>query len=164
VGFREGLAFLSSRKQQGKHMHERLNGFPIVIEISVAWGEMDSFQHVNNIVYLRYFESARIAYFERLGIFPRRPDSPLGVILASISCSFKFPLTYPDMVWAGARVTAIGADRVTMQHLVVSQRHARVAAEGEGVVVSYDYGASRKAPLPDDVRRQITALEGMGEG
>jgi acyl-CoA thioester hydrolase len=142
-------------------MHERLNGFPVVIEIPVAWGEMDSFQHVNNIVYLRYFESARIAYFERLGIFPRQPDAPLGVILASISCSFKFPLTYPDTVWAGTRVFVIGADRVTMQHRVVSQRHGRVAAEGEGVVVSYDYQALRKTPLPEAVRRQIALIEGL---
>jgi acyl-CoA thioester hydrolase len=140
-------------------MHERLATFPVVVEIPVAWGEMDSFQHVNNIVYFRYFESARVAYFERLGLFPRVPDTPVGIILASVGCAFKFPLTYPDTVWAAARVTAIGEDRLAMQHIVVSQRHGRVAAEGEGVVVSYDYEALRKAPVPDEVRRKIEALE-----
>ena len=49
-------------------MDELLAHCPVVIEVPVAWGEMDSFQHVNNIVYLRYFESARIAYFERLSL------------------------------------------------------------------------------------------------
>jgi acyl-CoA thioester hydrolase len=43
-----------------------IDGYPVVIEIPIAWGEMDAFQHVNNIFYFRYFESARIAYFGRL--------------------------------------------------------------------------------------------------
>ncbi len=46
---------------------ERLEGFPVVVEIPVLWGDMDAFQHVNNVTYFRYFESARIAYFERIG-------------------------------------------------------------------------------------------------
>ena len=49
-------------------MHDPLAGYPVIIEIPVAWGEMDAFQHVNNIVYFRYFESARITYFERTGL------------------------------------------------------------------------------------------------
>jgi acyl-CoA thioester hydrolase len=143
-------------------MHEKLAGYPVVIEIPVAWGEMDAFQHVNNIVYLRYFESARVAYFTRVGLFPRLPERPIGAILASVQCAFKFPLTYPDTVWAGSRVTEIGEDRFTMRHVVVSQRHGRLAAEGEGVVVSYDYAAGRKAPLPEEMRRKIAEIEGAG--
>jgi acyl-CoA thioester hydrolase len=49
-------------------MQDLLAEYPLVIEIPVAWGEMDAFQHVNNIVYLRYAESARIAYLERAGL------------------------------------------------------------------------------------------------
>ena len=140
-------------------MHERLAGYPVVIEIPVAWGEMDAFQHVNNVVYFRYFESARVAYFQRAGCFPRAAESSVGVILASTGCAYKFPLTYPDTVWAAARVTAVADDRLTMHHLVVSQRHGRVAAEGEAVLVSYDYHALRRAPMPDELRRAIAALE-----
>lgn len=47
-------------------MHQSLEGFPVVIELPVVWGEMDAFAHVNNVVYFRYFESARIAYLERI--------------------------------------------------------------------------------------------------
>jgi len=48
-------------------MKELLKTFPIVTKIPVIWGDMDSFQHVNNVIYFRYFESARIQYFETLG-------------------------------------------------------------------------------------------------
>ncbi len=49
-------------------MLELLKAHPVVIETPVAWGEMDSLQHVNNIIYFRYFESARMAYFNRLDL------------------------------------------------------------------------------------------------
>ena len=45
-----------------------LEDYPVVLEIPVAWGDMDALNHVNNTVYLRYFESSRIAYFEGLKV------------------------------------------------------------------------------------------------
>ena len=47
--------------------HE-LGRWPLVVEIPVVWGDLDAFRHVNNTVFLRWFETARIAYFERIGI------------------------------------------------------------------------------------------------
>ena len=41
-----------------------LEGYQVTIDVNVAWGEMDAFEHVNNVVYFRYFESVRMAYFE----------------------------------------------------------------------------------------------------
>ena len=95
-------------------MSELLAEFPVIIEIPVAWGEMDAFQHVNNIVYFRYFESGRIAYLERTGLMAAMTEHGVGPILASASCKFKFPLTYPDRVLVGVRVGDIGADRFAM--------------------------------------------------
>ena len=50
-------------------MDEPLAGYPVVIELPVVWGEMDSYRHVNNVVYFRYFKSARLEYFRRLDWF-----------------------------------------------------------------------------------------------
>lgn len=141
-------------------MSELLAGYPVVVETPVAWGEMDAFQHVNNVVYFRYFETGRIAYFERSGLTAFMQRTGIGPILASASCKFKFPLTYPDTVLIGVRVGEIGTDRFTMHFRVVSTRHQRLAAEGEGVVVAYDYRANQKAPLPAAVREQIERIEG----
>ena len=140
-------------------MHDLLAGYPVIIEIPVAWGEMDAFQHVNNIVYFRYFESGRIAYFERAGMMNLMADTGVGPILASAATKFKFPLTYPDTVLVGTRVGEIGEDRFVMHYRAVSQRHGKVAADGEGVIVAYDYGTQRKARLPDSVRARIEVLE-----
>ena len=134
-------------------------GFPVVIEIPVAWGEMDAFQHVNNIVYFRYVESARIVYFERLGFIEIMEQTGIGPILAETRCRYRRPLTYPDTVSVGARVSEIGEDRFMMEYRIVSHKLEAIAAEGEGTLVSYNYREKRKAPIPDRVRRRIEEME-----
>lgn len=140
-------------------MHDLLAGYPVILEIPVAWGEMDAFQHVNNTVYLRYAESARIAYLDAAGLGAAMTPTGVGPILASISCRFKFPLTFPDTALVGTRVGEIGADRFHMSFRIVSVRHGRVAAEGDSVIVTYDYSAGGKVPLPASVREAIERLE-----
>jgi acyl-CoA thioester hydrolase len=140
-------------------MQDLLAGYPVILDIPVAWGEMDAFQHVNNIVYLRYAESARIAYLEQAGLSKSMEGTGIGPILASINCRYLFPVTYPDTVRVGTRVTEIGADRFTVHFRIVSTRHGRVAAQGDSVIVSYDYRTGSKVLLPDAMRAAILALE-----
>ena len=142
-------------------MEQLLEGYPIVVEYPVAWGEMDAFQHVNNIVYFRYFENARIVYSEKLGLHAMKEQTGIGPILGSVNCRYKLPLTYPDIVSVGAKIVSIEEDRFTMRHVVVSHRHKAVAAEGEGVIVIYDYREGKKTALPDELRKRIIELEKM---
>jgi acyl-CoA thioester hydrolase len=133
--------------------------YSVVIEFPVHWGDMDAFRHVNNIHYLKYWESARIRYFETIGIFEELEQSNIGPILASQNCIYRFPLTYPDTVSVGCRVVELQEDRFLMNYIIVSHTAEKVAARGEGMIVSYDYTALQKAPLPVSVRRAIEQLE-----
>lgn len=139
-------------------MQDLLAHYPVVIEIPVAWGEMDALGHVNNIVYFRYFENGRIAYFRRVG-FVAAVNQEVGPILGSISCKFKYPITFPDTVSVGVRTLHIAEDRLVMEHCVVSHVAQRIAAQGEGVIVAYDYRAKRKTTLPVEIKQRIQALE-----
>lgn len=140
-------------------MSTPLSDYPVVVDIPVAWGEMDAYGHVNNIVYFRYFETARMAYFERL----ESPDfvdrNPLGPILASTSCRFRAPLTFPDRLSVGARVARVDEDRFVMFYAVYSHRFQEIAAEGEGTVVCFNYRENRKAALPVELRDRISEIE-----
>jgi acyl-CoA thioester hydrolase len=136
-----------------------LAGYPVTVEIPVAWGDMDYFRHVNNIVFFRYFESARIEYLERIGFRTIDAASPVGPILSATGCRFRRPLTWPDTVRVGARVTSVSEDRFEMEYRLVSLAQDVVAAEGTGTLVSFDYGEDRKASLPTRVRQAIEALE-----
>lgn len=136
-----------------------LQDYPIVVEFPVAWGEMDSFQHVNNVVYFRYFENARIVYSEKFGLHKHKEQTGIGPILGSTSCKFKHPLTYPDTVSVGAKIVTIADDRFTMAYVVVSHRQGKIAAEGEAVIVMYDYREGKKTAIPDELRKRMTSME-----
>lgn len=140
-------------------MKELLLDYPVTIEIPVVWGEMDAFQHVNNIVYFRYFESARISYFEKLDYMKFLEEIGVGPILASTQCNFKIPLTYPDRVTVGAKVETIEDERFTMKHIVVSHNHKKIAALGEGTIVSFNYRENKKTKIPDEIRNRIMNIE-----
>jgi acyl-CoA thioester hydrolase len=136
-----------------------LKGFPVTVEAAVAWGDMDALRHVNNVTYFRYFENARVAYFERIGLWEFMEKTGIGPILASTQCRFRAPLTYPDVVTIGARVSDIGQDGFTMKYSVVSRRLLKIAAEGEGVLVTYDYRNNHKAGMPAELKQSILDLE-----
>ena len=137
----------------------QLVDYPVQIQLPVAWGEMDAFEHVNNVVYFRYFESARIAYFDQINYSKLMKDEGKGPILASTSCRFRKPLRYPDQLTIGARVSELADDRFTMQYRICSHTLQGVAADGEGLVVSYDYRANAKTRIPASIRDAIMALE-----
>lgn len=138
---------------------EICRAYPLLIETPIAWGDMDAFQHVNNCVYFKHFESARMAYFEKIGFFEIMEKTNIGPILASTQCKFKLPLTYPDHVTVGARVRTLEKDRFIMEYAVISHKHQKIAALGEGVLVAFDYKNNVKTLLPEDIRKRIIDLE-----
>lgn len=137
----------------------QLAGWPIIVDAAVAWGEMDAFAHVNNVTYFRYFESARIAYFDAIGYTELMRTQAHGPILAETRCRFRAALTYPDRIAIATRVRALGADRFEMDYAVASERLGRVAAEGDGLIVAYDYEAGERMQIPAAIRARIIALQ-----
>lgn len=140
--------------------HEILAGFPVIIEQAVVWGEMDAYQHVNNVVYFRYFENARLEYFRRLDWPTLMKDTGIGPILASTRARFRKPLAYPDTIAIGARILSLEEDRFVLEHRIFSEQLQGIATEGEGLVVAYDYEHATKASMPEEIRRRIADLEG----
>ena len=141
-------------------MENLMEGYPVVIELPLTWGDMDANQHINNAYFFRYFESSRIAYFEKTDIFDQLAKTGIGRILASTSCRFRMPLKYPDRILVGARVMSIGTDRFTLGHRVVSITHQKIAADGEALIVTFNYRENKKVPVPADWRQRILDLEG----
>ena len=123
---------------------ELLAGFPVVVVQPVVWGEMDAYQHVNNVVYFRYFENARLEYFRRLDWFEYERQTGIGPILQATQARFRRALAYPDTISVGARVVALAEDRFTLDHLIVSHRQGAAVTEGQGTVVTYHHAEGRK--------------------
>ncbi|HEY2841169.1 MAG TPA: thioesterase family protein [Pirellulales bacterium] len=137
-----------------------LEGFHVVLTVAVQWGDQDSMQHVNNVIYFRWCESARIEYFQKIGLLERRHTEGVGPILASIKCDFRRQLNFPDTVRIGARIARIGRSSVTMEHRIVSTAQNVIAAEAESTMVVFDYRAGKSHPVPDELRAAIEQIEG----
>jgi acyl-CoA thioester hydrolase len=136
-----------------------LAGYPVVIRQAVVWGDMDSYRHVNNVVYFRYFENARLEYFRRLNWPAFESETGIGPILAATQARFRRALTYPDTIAITARLGTMGEDRFTLEHRIFSERLDGVVTEGEGTVVAFHYERGEKVILPEELRRRIAALE-----
>src|SRR5512145_1441203 len=143
--------------------HPELAHFPVVVRAMVHWGEMDAYGHLNNTVFFRFFETARMAYLERCGFLATYERDRIGAILHSTDCRFRAPLFYPDEVLIGARVLDVATDRFRMGYRVVSVKQNRTAAEGTGLIVAYDYNSGSKVELPEAVREGIRRVESGDE-
>ncbi len=141
-----------------------LAGFAVVTTIPVFWGDQDTFGHVNNTVYLRWAETARIEYLKRAGLWERKAVDNVGPILAAISCKYRRPVTYPDQVLVGTRVTTLGNSSYHMEHRIVSAAQGVVAAEVDSTLVQFDYNRGKSFAMGDRERRGIEALEGRELG
>ncbi|ENM5826028.1 acyl-CoA thioesterase [Vibrio metoecus] len=141
-------------------MESLLKDFPVVTKIVVAWGEMDALQHVNNVVYFRYFETARIDYFAHLKLMEELQRTQVGPVLSETQARYKIPVTFPDTLLIGSRITSVQSDRFTMEYQVVSQKLGKVTTLGSATVVMFNFKTGEKALLPEPVRDAIQALEG----
>jgi acyl-CoA thioester hydrolase len=137
-----------------------LADYPVVISWPVQWGDQDLFGHVNNTVYFRWYESARIAYLDRIGVSDMMDRERVGPILAAISCNYRRQLNFPDTVEIGSRITRIGRSSATMTHAIWSQQQRALVADGESTIVMFDYHTQRPVPVPDSIRQAIGKLEG----
>jgi len=122
--------------------------YPVVVSQPVEWGSMDALGHLNNTVYFRYFENARIALFATWPMEPLGMERSTGAIVAETRCRFRRPIVFPDTVLVGSRVIEAGADSAIIEHAIYSPKLGMVAAIGSANIVCYDYSAGRRAPWP----------------
>ncbi|WP_217512647.1 acyl-CoA thioesterase [Vibrio metschnikovii] len=140
-------------------MEHLLADFPVITEIPVAWGEMDALQHVNNVVYFRYFETARIDYFKQVALMEETQSTGIGPVLSETQCRYKIPVTFPDTLLIGSRVVDIQSDRFTMEYLAVSKKIGKVTTTGSATVVMFNFTNGQKAHLSDKLIHAIDTIE-----
>lgn len=73
----------------------RFRRFPFEYRQSVAWGDMDAFSHLNNVVYVRYFENARVEFFRHLGVWSDEPGPEHGPVIVNLCMQYRRQVRYP---------------------------------------------------------------------
>jgi acyl-CoA thioester hydrolase len=117
--------------------------------IPVRWGDMDAQGHVNNTVYFRYMEQARIEWLERVG--QRVGQGPgMGSVIVNASCTFIEPIEYPGTVEVRMFIGSPGRSSFETQYELWAG--TRKHAEGAAKIVWIDRSTQRSTPLPDALR------------
>ncbi len=132
-----------------------MGDWSIEMTLDVAWGEMDALGHVNNVRYITWAETARIRFFEKLGM-STLPGDPVGPILARIENDYLEPVEYPARVTIGIRPERVGNTSLTLAHEIwIAGEPGRVVARGRAVVVLINYATQEKVRVPDEVRAAL---------
>lgn len=127
---------------------------------TVTWGDQDAMGHVNNVVYNKYAESARVNWLRNFAttVDPEHKHewdqlmSPkgIGLIMRSIKTDYKFPMAYPDHVTVLHKLASkptYESDFILLEALLISDGHRRPAARCFEDIVVYDYKTAKRAPL-----------------
>ncbi|MDO6775790.1 thioesterase family protein [Shewanella sp. 3_MG-2023] len=132
----------------------------IITEIPVTWGEMDALNHVNNAVYFRYFETARIEFFSQINMMDELKKTSVGPVLSETQAKFKRPVTFPDTLLVGITISNIKQDRFMMHYRVFSKAQQAITTTGSAKVVMFNFKTGQKATLTAEL---LAALEQHGE-
>lgn len=129
--------------------------WPFRIRIDVEWRDLDAAGHVNNAVYLSYMETARVrAYFALTG---GQAAKDLDIILARATVDFRSPATLGETIEVEVRPGRVGETSFVLAYTLRDAASGRIVAEGESVLVSFDYARQTKRPVPDALRARLLA-------
>lgn len=133
--------------------------WPFRHTVRVAWADLDAAGHVNNARYFGYMEDARVhCYFALKGEgegAQGREARDLDIILARATCDYRSPARLHEEIVVEVRPGKVGASSFSLLYTLREKVTGKLVAEGESVLVSYDYAREAKKPIPEALRRQL---------
>ena len=128
--------------------------------IEVRYGDLDPQGHLNNAMYLTYFEQARLWYLEELGLFSKDQSFlEIGVIVADTHIKYRAPVYVGTTVQVGVRTAAIGNKSLTLEQTIEDGTRGTLYADGTVILVAYDYRTHQSTPVTEVWRRKIAEFE-----
>jgi acyl-CoA thioester hydrolase len=127
-----------------------------ITQVPIRWGDMDVYEHVNNTIYFRYAEQARIEWMENLG-HRLSLSQTQGPVIVNASCTFLVPLTYPGTVEVRMLIGPLGRSSVETYYEMRMVGEDRLYADGAAKVVWIDLETGKSCPLPDALRELIAS-------
>ena len=126
---------------------------PYVHRERVRFGDLDAMRHLNNVVFLRYYETARILFLRDLVGLDAAGGAAFGLIFAEAHISYRAPVHFDEEIAIECTIAEVrrSSFRVPFRMTVGD----RLVAEGHGVLVGFDYEGQRASPLPDELRQRL---------
>ena len=133
--------------------------FTYYFPITIRYRDLDPQGHVNNTVFLTYLESARIGYYQRVGIYDPNTRLLSGMVVARNEIDYLAPAHLGQALRLGLRIERLGNSSITFAFQVESDPGGEAFARGKSVMVAYDNARGHSVPIPPDWREKITQFE-----
>ena len=125
------------------------------------WGDCDRLGHVNNVQFVRYFESGRLDYFHRLLDMELGPDVVDGLIIADLHVNFLHQIHHPSALEVGTRISRLGNKSFEIEAAIFSAGDDEPSATARAACVWFSYRDNCSIPIPPAARDIISKFEGI---
>lgn len=125
------------------------------------WGDCDSFGHINNVQFVRYYESGRLDYFQRLLGISATVDVHDTLIIADIQVNFLRQLHHPCALEVGTRISRLGNSSFDIESAIFAPGEDEPASTARAACVWFDYQENHSMPVPAAARATIAEFEGI---
>ena len=139
-------------------MAEKLSDYKFRTNISIRFSDIDAVGHVNNAIYLTYFEIARFNYWQEAINWNLSEN---GVIVGKSEVNYLKPIMLHDQIACYVRVVRIGNSSFDVMHVLVkiTPHGEEICTTGKTVCISYDYKANKSILIPAKEREQMIAYD-----
>ena len=137
-----------------------LTDFHYKTPIAVRFADIDAFGHVNNAIYLTYFEIARSSYWSEVVHWDW---NKMGIIIGKADVEYLKPIALNDQVFAYVRSSRIGNSSFDLQYVLVRSMNGieEICTTGTTVCISFDYNLSSSSPIPEEYRIKMQEFEAL---
>lgn len=122
--------------------------------LRIDWSELDAFGHVNNVMFYKYLQAARVMFWEQIGLYDQYKNDGIAPLLASATVDFKKTLMYPGNVTIQYTVAFIKNTSFGLEYILYNDND-EIVALGKDAMVLYDFNKNEKLSIPDVLRLSI---------
>lgn len=140
-----------------RQMPETRDRYAAFVPITTRWMDNDVYNHVNNVVYYSFFDTAVNSYMLREGVL-ELPSCTVVCLVVDTGCQYFAPISFPDEVHCGLRVAHLGKSSVRFEIGVFRNDEQTAAAQGHFVHVACDAATHKPVPMPADMRAALERL------
>lgn len=125
-------------------------------KIQVRFRDCDVMGHVNNAVYLSYFEQARMHYFEQM-VGTEWDWKKNGILLVKNEVTYLQPILLQDVPEILVFLKEIGTKSFTLSYKVLV--NDKLVSTGESKLVCFDFFEQRTVEVSAEMRKGLEKLE-----
>ena len=135
-----------------------MNLYKFSIDLEVRFRDLDALGHVNNAVYLTYFEVARMHYWKK--VFNENPYLNILFLVVRSECDYRSQAQLGDILRVAVRIPEIRNSSFVLDYQVTEIVTGRLVAEGKTVQAFYDHKTKKSRLIPEEIRKRIKEFEG----